>query len=739
MSGRGGLGIDALEVVVDERDVQGAATIFEESFEVASEVDTFWNLFRERVLPRVQTGAPVALEVRLSEPPEVRQAIAERARRELTAAGASETEVWILSAYKQGYSWLYDVIRPKLVDAEVDAITVRFARYAAPAEWRQQAMRTPLRWLHEAFPIDEILTREMSLAAGSVRFEAAPEDAPPYEVIVKDAAGNELLRESFAPKIVLRPYIDRFRDYEMVNVTTGWIHASIAGETAVDQRIITDPERFWDHFQESTLSRIYDYVMERHEGNPRGAGKDAPYFGELDVELSLSEPDYAIDVDREIISSMDALHEDIYFTTHMFFRIFGRNARGEELTYPGRVLPRMHPKADGKAGTARIRFTGFRTSRPAVVVSYEKEDGSRGEERRDIVQVSMDRPRAMTARVRVGVEGLSRLDVRVKVDTDRDEREALVLRARSEQVDETILSAEQVTAMVEHLSALRRRGLFVETLAYHGLESLRIRAGWEHDVDWEAEPEVTLASNGTPAAWPDIGRYLPYAPKTGGDSDELVQWDTPIPPPEAYGILARMAELEEATVYKVGESYLGHEVWAMDLMPPIEASHVSRYKATTLKPTVVYSARQHANEVSSTSHVLKLAELLLTNPDERRKLDAVNVVIHPITNPDGAQLAYDLYQETPDFILHAGYYASLGMDVTSDGNDPMPIYPEAPIRRQLWEWWLPDIFLNPHGYPSHQLVQLFSEYTGLVRRGRMTERNWSMNKGWFIPGLQLLR
>ena len=43
------------------------------------------------------------------------------------------------------------------------------------------------------------------------------------------------------------------------------------------------------------------------------------------------------------------------------------------------------------------------------------------------------------------------------------------------------------------------------------------------------------------------------------------------------------------------------------------------------------------------------------------------------------------------------------------------------------------MFLNPHGYPSHQVVQLFSEYTGLVRRGRVTERNWGFNKGWFMP------
>jgi hypothetical protein len=56
------------------------------------------------------------------------------------------------------------------------------------------------------------------------------------------------------------------------------------------------------------------------------------------------------------------------------------------------------------------------------------------------------------------------------------------------------------------------------------------------------------------------------------------------------------------------------------------------------------------------------------------------------------------------------------------------------VRQRLWETWLPDVFLNPHGYPSRQLVQLFSEFSGLVRSGRVTERNWGFNKGWFMPG-----
>jgi len=218
----------------------------------------------------------------------------------------------------------------------------------------------------------------------------------------------------------------------------------------------------------------------------------------------------------------------------------------------------------------------------------------------------------------------------------------------------------------------------------------------------------------------------------------IVQWDTPIPPPEAYGILARMSEFKEATVYKVGESYLGKDVWAMDLMPPVQASHWSQAKQTTLKPTIVYSARQHANEVSSTSHVLRLAELMLTDPAYRDKLKKVNVVIHPITNADGAQLAYDMQKVNPNYMLHAGYLGSLGVDVVANQWDADAIYPESGVRPKIWRTWLPDIFLNPHGYPTHEWVQLFSEYAAWVRTRAVETRDyWSM-RGWWMPGFAWL-
>ena len=732
------IGADSLEVIIDNRDVQNAKVIFDDAFEIPSEVDEFWNIFRSRVLPKVQRGKAVEMEVRLSEPPEIRARIEEQARAELVKKGASETDtrVKVLSAYKQGFSWLTEVVGPAVSDKSVEQLTIQFAENVAPDEWKQQAIQTPIRWLHEIFPIDEILARDWKIDLASSRFEMMPPDSPTYQVIATGPGGAEVFRQTFEPHYVLRPYFDRFRDYEMVRVTTGWITATTDGNTLVNQRIPTDAEKFWDHYQQNTLPSIYDYVMERHEGNPRGGGQDAPLFGELTVELSLSEPHYLLGLDKELIAPMDSLHEEIYFTTIEFFHLLGRNARGEEIIYPGRIIPIMHPKSDGDSGTAKITFTGFATHRPAVVVDFVERSGRSDKVRLDVPKIVMDRPKALGALVRDGRPGLERLDVRVKVDTETDERDELVLRASEERVDEQILSAEQVTAVLANLSRLRARGMYREALAYTDLGGLRIAAGWEHEVDPESQLVAALEPNGSPAPYPDIKDRLPAGYRYDGGS--IVQWDTPIPPPEAYDILAKMSTFEEASVYKVGKSYLGKEIWAMDLMPPIEASHWSHAKATTLKPTVIYSAREHANEVSSTSHVLKLAERLLTEPEYQQKLNKVNVVIHPITNADGAQLAYDLYKITPELILHAGYLASLGMGSSSGSREPIPIYPESKVRPRLWATWLPDIFLNPHGYPSHQVVQLFSEYTGLVRRGRVTERNWSMNKGWFIPSFNYL-
>ncbi len=769
------LGAGETTIEIDDRDVQRAATVFEDAFDVPSEVDRFWAAFEARVLPQVAPGARVEVEARLSEPPVVRAEIAAEAERRLAAAGASpESSVLVLSAFKQGLSWLRESVVPRLRGRPVEEIVVEFLRNDPPPDWPQQAIHTPVRWLHEIFPAAELLAADLGLRPEQVRFEMKDSAAAVYRVRALGPAGAPLLEDEFSPAWVLRPYFDRFRDYEQVRVTTGWLRAvahrgpaagddprpaaegrpsvrpgtqptdpprdagsaapaAPAPDTLADERIVTDPEWFWDRFQARTLPAVYDYVMDRHEGNPRGGGLDAPLFGTLTVELELSEPDYRLGVDNEIVSTMDALHEEVYFGAIEFFQLLGRNARGRELTYPGRVVPVMRPRGDGEAGRGRITFTGFATSRPAVVVRYATRDGAEGLKRLDVPKVDMERPSLRRALVAPDSPRLARLDFRVRVDTERDERDAHLDLAPPEQVDERMMSAEQAAALLGALAELREQGLYADALAYDGVGEIGVWAEWSHEQDAQSRTTAVLPPNGRPAPplrWTDL-----LADGWTHDGGRIVQWDEPIPPAEGHRMMAKMARtFDRASMYPVGESYLGRAIWAMDLMAPVTASHWSRAKATTFKPTVLHSARQHANEVSSTSHVLRHAELLLTDSVQRRKLDKVNVVVHAFANPDGAQLAYDLYRLTPDYILHAGYLGALGVDVTSGADEDFPLYPEARVRPRLWRSWLPDVFLNPHGYPSHQVVQLFSEYSGLVRRGRVTERNWGFNKGWFMPG-----
>jgi hypothetical protein len=714
----------SLTVEVQNLDVQKGRPLIDDDFEIPSEVDEFWTKLRAKVVPALKKKPAVTIEARLSEPPEIRRQIEQQARAELIKAGADEKaiSVTVLSAYKQGYSWLYDVVRPALEGKGVDQITIKFAELGPPSGWTQQGMYAPTRWLLEIYPIDEILASELKIDLKNVHFEMAPIGSPAYEVVSTAKNGSQLFRRTFDPVYVDRPFFDRFPDYERVRVTTGWLKATVGGKPAADERIATDPERFWDRFQSRTLPALYDHVMKLSNGKPRP--EDAPFFGELTVDLTLSEPEYRLPVDQEQISSMEALHEEIYFNTIHFFDVMGRFTRGAGLAYPGRIIPVMHPKADGKPGHAKITVTGFDAARPSVVVEYTERNGRSGVARLDVPKIAVDRPQTLAATVRAGRDGVERLDLRVKVDTENDERDALVKRTADERVDRTILSAEQATAVFANLARLRSAGLYRDALAYHDLGAVRVTVGWEHESKPGTEVVATLEPDGTPAPFPDIKKY----PAT------KLQWDTPIPPPEAYGVLARLSESREATVYKVGESYLGKDVWAMDLMPPIEASHWSQAKQTTMKPTIVYSARQHANEVSSTSHVLRMAELLLTDPVYRDKLNKVNVVIHPITNPDGAQLAYDLQKTNPTHMLHAGYLGSLGVDVTAAQWDPDPIYPESGIRPKIWRTWLPDIFLNPHGYPSHEWVQIFSEYAAWVRTRSVETRDYWTMRGWWMPG-----
>jgi hypothetical protein len=98
-----------------------------------------------------------------------------------------------------------------------------------------------------------------------------------------------------------------------------------------------------------------------------------------------------------------------------------------------------------------------------------------------------------------------------------------------------------------------------------------------------------------------------------------------------------------------------------------------------------------------------------------------------VENPDGAQMAFELQKLTPTHMLHAGRYSALGMDVASQVGLADPLLPEALVRGRVWQDWLPDIYLNPHGYPSHEWVQQFAGYVPPGFRTYWSTRGWYTN------------
>ena len=599
--------------------------IFDETQPIDWEVDMARRRLHETLLPAIEVGGLVDVELRVSESPAVRDKLLIEVRGLLDRAGADlqRSSVRVLSAHKQGFCWIDEQLKPDLRGARRIRIRVR------KLECRSDSVDTEDRWFHELYPIDEILSRDLGLAVDDITFERTPPAAEHvYEVIAEDTDGRVVLQSWFDPTFVTRPVFDLFPKYATATVATGWVRASVSGAIRLDERVRTDYESFWDYYQKSVLPRLRDYILHLHAGKPQP--QQAPHFDELTVELQLSEPDYRVGIDQERFSTLEALHEDIYFETLLFLEVLGTATCGKPLRYPGRIVPLVSPAGVG-AGHARVRLTGYRTP----VDNH--------------TPFADQNPRVMTL-----------------------------------------------------------------TVNAEGATSVEITAGtlfcWLFDKSQEE---------------PDIQRH----PATAC----VVQCDEPIGPEECERIIGALANFPEVRPFRAGRSWLGRTIWAIDVTERFEGRYFSEAKAAANKPCLFITGRQHANEVSSTSHILKLVELLATQPEYKRLLQRVNFIIHPMTNPDGAALVERLHKVTPDFMLHAGYLGALGVDVTEEQWSNVPRYPEGRIRVDLWRMWQPDIVLNPHGYPSHEWVQLFAGYTAWVRSKHLQARDWWIPRGWFIP------
>ena len=682
----------------------------------------------------IRRGQSAKLLARVSEGPDQRRKLQTQLQELLTRAGADpkHLQVLVLCAYKPGYSWLMDEIAPELAGKAVASIQIEFAKNVDPTGVR--AMYSPARWVQELYPVDEMLARKLNLPLEKITLQQmeSPPNGPTYRVHALDGGGKEILTREFTVTTALQPYNGVVPRYEQVQVDTGWVRLESGSRVLLDQRIRTDIEEFWDHYQNQTLPKVFQSIMAQTHGEIRQ--EFVPLFDTLRLDIHMSEPDYNLDLDKERISALEALQEDTFYATENFVNMTGDLETGRPITYAGRVIPMVHPSEDGQDGRVHIEFYAKAAPNPLVRLSWTDASGKRQERERNLPALSGEmQPRLIQARVKAGESGPESLTWTVPADFLEDKYEEWLKVEGQDQVDRSIFSVEQARGQLHWLEQMHAAGLYRDDVAYPHLKQMALEFELPRPVTAKIDtPEprayVTWTVPAPANPRPMISDYAAKLTQT-----PIVQWDEPISPEENAAILARFASYPGANVYWMGRSYLGQNTWAADLMLPSPSVLRSAPKETTLKASIIYSGRQHANEVSSTSHIAKLGEQLLTDPEVRAMLKKVNVVLHPIDNPDGAQLSVLLAQITPDNMLHPGYHGALAADVSTGQTETDPTYPESRTRRRLIETWLPDAFLNPHGYPSHEWVQPFSEYSGWVqnRQGANSGRAWWIPRGWF--------
>jgi hypothetical protein len=681
-------------VKVSSVGVTDPVTVFDDTMQVPWEVDDFRTKFAANVLPRVKAGSKVDLEVRLSESPQIRRGIADDVRAQLVKAGAAEPRVRVLSAYKQGYLWMTEQVIPELKGKGVKAVHVKVAEYQPDLTKKYKFYMVPSRWVHELYPVDEMFLRDLGLPKDNFSVELVKDPKDIYSVEATDAAGKVLYRGTFSPKTVEREYLDKFPGWSRVLVTTGWLSASVDGASVADERIATDPERFWDYYQSKVLPRIYDNVMKVTDNRP--LPDKQPFHRDLDVEVWMSEPDFKIGVDEELISSLEAIHEDLYFVTLDFFDALGRTTTRRRLAAPGKIFPIIHPERAGKAGEVKIHYAGNASTKPKMDISYKEK--------------SIDRPTRLS-------RDLTKIDTtavtvnRVVAKSDRLAEIGLAVEAKDDR------EAARAADALDALARLHAAGLYRDAFSFDRVDRVAVTIGLR-DVK---SHRVLKATGVFP---PSNVRTAEKTTAAGPAGKPLVTWDHIISPDESEELVGKLAAYPEVKAYKAGRSYRGRDISVLEITNPTASELVSVAKLSAYKPTIVITGRQHANEVSSTSHILRLAELLVSEKSYKDILKKVNVVLHPVENPDGAQMAYDLQKLTPTHMLHAGRYSALGMDVASQVGLADPLLPESLVRGRVWREWLPDIYLNPHGYPSHEWVQPFAGYVPPGFRTYLSTRGW---------------
>jgi hypothetical protein len=560
---------------------------FSDKYEPQWEVEEAREIFTQKILPKLQTIAKEELfiDLRLSEPREVLDQQVKWIKDMVVKAGFKERGVKIraVSAYKQGFHWIKDNVIPRIKASHAAAIKIRFSPFPLNFKETRKYWPEQVRWLQELYPIDEILAKELDIPLKDIHFikdETLKETI--YEFTALGQTGDTLFKETFNPFTTEIHFQDRFRDWGKVIVCTGGIRVKWKNEEIFSSSIDTDPLRLWKHYQEKILPKLTK-MLEKQAGGPLKM-EDQPFFNQLQTKIWMSEPDYRLGLDEELVSSLESLHEDLYFNTLDYFQGLVKKdpemdvenpMMAQRWAAPGNILPIIHASRTGKGPLMETKVTGLESLSPKVEMKFQYH------EVKDPVKVT----KKITPLKKMKAPRLTC----IVVDNKARAREAVyTLEFNNEE------ELSQVVDMLRVLEEMQKEKIFTKTFSFPGLSTVKFILKAPQRLQTQFVLNMKEPIPGDSAVSPVLS-----GPITKDYLDKALSGV--MSPEETLEVAKRLGALPEINDYIGGYSYQGRPVPVLEIGLKPKGKIISRRKITTYKPTVFLLGRQHANEVSSTN------------------------------------------------------------------------------------------------------------------------------------------
>ena len=660
--------------------------IYDITHEYEWEADVFRRILEQEVYPLLHEGDVLTVDGAVSEGYDVRNRFINDIMKKAEECHASCSKVRIVNAYKQGLSWLKEYVIPKLKEIPSDDLTVTVAfRPFLPEgqkEWKDENGATPsynnagagdenqwfdlpIRWLQELYPAEDILCEELQIAKEKITFKAYEGEEDITYLVTAFDHGHEVIHDTYRVHHAERPYLDDYPEMGKVHPSTGFIRVLINEQEIVNRRIVTDLEKIWDTYQKEILPSVI-HILEDKDGELRADAQ--PFFQELKLEINISEAEERLHFREDMISPLDALHEDLYFTGSDYFRQYGLKHHSGMLDAPGLILPVIHNKEG--APSFHVTLSERKRECPAVIKEGKVlcESSSCRNYSAYISGVSLQNGKYT---VEITTEGTS--DSMLSAYAELMEKEQLNISEYTGHCDAMMFTQIDKTIPVKEKVFLRDQSI--------------------NDIDLM---EHTLI----------------------GYDDYLK-------------IMEKIKYVKGVSVWTSAVSYTGRVQYSLWLRPEREGYlSLTKYLSSHLCEHI--NARHHANEVSSTNANFMLLKELLTNEKYKELPEKICLVMTPVENTDGTAIHYELQKEHPYWKLHVARFNSLGKEYFHDSFNPDTIHTTALGFGHLYTRFLPDLCTDNHGVPSHEWEQQFSGYTSPSYKGFWLPRSLLYGYYWYV-------